>query len=880
MFMKYALFIGINQYTNGITPLKCARNDALALSKLFALNGYDVNILLDHEANATNIRKTLRTMGKQLKNDDVFFFYFSGHGCEVNKNHYLIGQAAYPDGIDEGEETVALNRVRELTDIPGVRRLFVLDCCRNDLHGGKGLEVCPESRDIALAKISNFQYEAAEIIHPLIVTSCSTGERAYEDIEEGRGYFTQVLEKSLLDKTISSFSTFRKALAEGMENIQKIMKQKQTLCWHGNVDSWDEFKLFDSWNGNMQNSFVSNSLQKDSVFTATPLSPEERMKFNDLIFSIEEICNSLHDFPQSDSMKKSLISIQERGKLLSEQEQNRKNFNKIQELHTETETLKKNFHFYKVCQKNAEKLNAGKDFLNQHGIALNPEIAILEKKALFAQNRNDFEVANNIYLSAEKIISKQKIELSLKLKNIADLKAQIKQTEEQLSCSSESIHANFGYIEPLQKAESLKDYTKMASVLSAILKHNREKIRLQSVVLDSISEIKSKIAEMDSFFEKEKMNLPAEAAGLRETAEKYYDLKDYIKSENCWNSALEILENKKQDYKSFQKAAAEFEILENEHFSKELTVPENIASVKNKVNELVSQKKYFDAELCMKEGIESLKKNLNVFYLEKLQKEEIKQLREAVEQLRIDLEKKENKIPDEYNLAFRKANQAHDELNYDDERKALNDAKNILKNLENSFLSKQQAEIESLKKEFEKKNQAWWGERGIIANAERLEKSKLGYGLDDSLTGPDKHEQLKDLWRKRLLVIDLEKSKLRLYWILFVPLFIISQIIVSNIDYDTAIVGVIIPPCVSLILITFSGFNVGSWLLSGVIFCITQGIVSYNTANHPSAFLALVIIICLAFLWWIAGFLSFLCFPIYKLVWKHKYGDIITYDSF
>ena len=134
-------------------------------------------------------------MGKQLKNDDVFFFYFSGHGCEVNKNHYLIGQAAYPDGIDEGEETVALNRVRELTDIPGVRRLFVLDCCRNDLHGGKGLEVCPESRDIALAKISNFQYEAAEIIHPLIVTSCSTGERAYEDIEEGRGYFTQVLEK-------------------------------------------------------------------------------------------------------------------------------------------------------------------------------------------------------------------------------------------------------------------------------------------------------------------------------------------------------------------------------------------------------------------------------------------------------------------------------------------------------------------------------------------------------------------------------------------------------------------------------------------------------------------------------------------------------------
>ena len=74
--MKYGLFIGINQYTNGITPLKCARNDALALSKLFALNGYDVNVLLDHEATASNIRKTLRNMSQQLKKDDVFLLFF------------------------------------------------------------------------------------------------------------------------------------------------------------------------------------------------------------------------------------------------------------------------------------------------------------------------------------------------------------------------------------------------------------------------------------------------------------------------------------------------------------------------------------------------------------------------------------------------------------------------------------------------------------------------------------------------------------------------------------------------------------------------------------------------------------------------------------
>ena len=221
---KYGLFVGINQYTNDITPLKCALNDAMALARIFSLTGYKVDILLDAEASATNIRKKLREIGKKLQKNDVFLFYFSGHGCEVNHNHCLIGQAAYPDGIEAGEEIVAMDRVRELTDVPGVWRLFMLDCCRNNIHGGKGLELCPESRDLALSKISGFQYEHPEVIQPLIVTSCSTGERSYEDEKRGRGYFTQILEHSLEDKAVDSFSSFRKVLADGMKKLQNGLK--------------------------------------------------------------------------------------------------------------------------------------------------------------------------------------------------------------------------------------------------------------------------------------------------------------------------------------------------------------------------------------------------------------------------------------------------------------------------------------------------------------------------------------------------------------------------------------------------------------------------------------------------------------------------------
>ena len=844
--MKYGLFIGINQYTNGITPLKCARNDALALSKLFALNGYEVNVLLDHEANATNIRKILRSMGKQLKNDDVFFFYFSGHGCEVNKNHYLIGQAAYPDGIDEGEETVALNRVRELTDIPGVRRLFVLDCCRNDLHGGKGLEVCPESRDIALAKISNFQYDTAEIIHPLIVTSCSTGERSYEDVEKGRGYFTQILESTLNNNMVKTFESFRKKLAAGMEEIYKTLKQKQTLCWHGNVDSWDDFKLLESW----------SAPASQENFNHTPenkiLSPKERLQFNDLILSLEEPSEKLMSQEAPAFMKDKWKTFRDELKSLADADQTQANFQKIRELQTQIENANTNLKHYQDMQQSVADIEKNLAFLKEYDVAPDAEFYNLEKRAIFAQKKDDFEVAGNLWKMAENLIEKQVANLNSLLKNIEKLNAEIKKTEDFLCCDSAFLICNFGYTEQRRQYEKSKNYEKLQKCLNGILKNNREQVRLQTEALNSISALKQKL-------QLKKDTLPAEPEHVKqlcEDAEKYYDQKKYIDSEKCWETALHILNQEIEKYESFQQAQKAVDKLEKKFNFKNIPLPVNIQSMKNEVLTFASQQNYSDAESCLKDVADSLKKNLDTVEL-------TFSLREEIKQLRVDLEKNGYKIPPAYDSAFIKANQAHEELKYDEELKALDNAKNILKNL---IEENKQARIEELKKTFEQKNKSWLG---IIASDSLLER----YGFGDSC----KLEK-EVLWNKRLRVLEFEKLTFKLFLCINVVSIVIDTFLVLfDVGMGYALLNhmFVLPVVISLFLpIRFRWILLSSSLgvIEGIILGLMTGLDMADCASRG-----------VGFAW--GTFLMQLMIPMIiqftfnvnrAWVWKHFYGEIIN----
>ena len=126
-----------------------------------------------------------------------------------------------------------------ITNKPGVNRLFILDCCRSDILANRsGTYSCGASRNIALnAAVQNNSDKS--IIPPLILSSCSTGECAFE--KENHGFFTEVLLKSIDDRTITSFRDFQQSL-----RITGT-PEPQNISWNGNLIYWENIKLFGSW---------------------------------------------------------------------------------------------------------------------------------------------------------------------------------------------------------------------------------------------------------------------------------------------------------------------------------------------------------------------------------------------------------------------------------------------------------------------------------------------------------------------------------------------------------------------------------------------------------------------------------------------------------
>ncbi|MBE6356270.1 MAG: hypothetical protein E7058_04055, partial [Lentisphaerae bacterium] len=239
---RFAIFIGINAYGNDITPLRCACNDASELFGEFRAAGFDKTVLIpENEAKSSELINKVRNFCEEMKDGDMLVFYFAGHGRELNNEHYLVAKDGFADPNLYSMGSLPMSVLVNVTNKPGVRRLFILDCCRDNLLAGRSTAfVCNESRSIALNNAVKMQ---SGFIPPLILNSCSSGEKAFEDTDSGHGYFTKALLKTIGDTAIKNFSVFRKQLNSNMNS-----SGTQNICWNGNVDDWDEVKLFDSWN--------------------------------------------------------------------------------------------------------------------------------------------------------------------------------------------------------------------------------------------------------------------------------------------------------------------------------------------------------------------------------------------------------------------------------------------------------------------------------------------------------------------------------------------------------------------------------------------------------------------------------------------------------
>ena len=236
---RYAFFVGVDDYSNGITPLKCACNDASTLALKFSAAGFESLLIPEKEAESSKIIQKLRTFCQKITADDLLVFYFAGHGHEYDGKHYLLARDGDPELRDIGN--ISLDSILTVTQKTQARRLFILDCCRDNLLAGRSTAyACETARSIAL---DNALKVKSGLIPPLILSSCSSGEKAFEDQKSGHGYFTQALLKTIENSGVQNFSAFSKVLNDNM-----AAPGAQHIAWNGNINDWNDVRLFGSWN--------------------------------------------------------------------------------------------------------------------------------------------------------------------------------------------------------------------------------------------------------------------------------------------------------------------------------------------------------------------------------------------------------------------------------------------------------------------------------------------------------------------------------------------------------------------------------------------------------------------------------------------------------
>jgi hypothetical protein len=195
---RIALVVGNTAYQN-ITRLDNPRNDATLMAETlsglgFTLIGGRAQLDLDKAALDTDVQN----FGRQIQGADVALFYYAGHGVQVNGSNYLVPVAANPTReADVDFQMVDINLVLRQMQGSGTRlNLVILDACRNNPFGGRGLR----SADGGLA-----QMRAPE--GTLISYATQPGSVA-QDGSDGHSPYTKALATTIKQAGLDIFQTF------------------------------------------------------------------------------------------------------------------------------------------------------------------------------------------------------------------------------------------------------------------------------------------------------------------------------------------------------------------------------------------------------------------------------------------------------------------------------------------------------------------------------------------------------------------------------------------------------------------------------------------------------------------------------------------------
>lgn len=194
----YILAVGINQYKNPRLNLNYAKPDAESFISVMdersknLFGKIEVHTLYDEEASRQNILKSLEDLAGKIHPEDVFIFYYAGHGSMVDNKFFLIPTESlrlYDLAALQKEALEASMLQEKFKSIKALKQLIVMDACQS----GGSVEILANrgaAEEKAIAQLSR-----SAGIH--IMASAGSEQFATEFAELGHGLFTYVLIQAL-----------------------------------------------------------------------------------------------------------------------------------------------------------------------------------------------------------------------------------------------------------------------------------------------------------------------------------------------------------------------------------------------------------------------------------------------------------------------------------------------------------------------------------------------------------------------------------------------------------------------------------------------------------------------------------------------------------
>ncbi len=194
----YVLAVGINHYKNPRMTLNYARPDAESFGRELEKNStrlyrnLELHSLYDEQASRASILEKLDELAGKIHQEDVFIFYYAGHGSMVDDQFFFIPSESlrlYDFGALQKDAIDATLLQEKFKNIQALKQLIVMDACQS----GGSVELLATrgaAEEKAIAQLSR-----SAGIH--VMASAGSEQFATEFAELGHGLFTYLLIKAL-----------------------------------------------------------------------------------------------------------------------------------------------------------------------------------------------------------------------------------------------------------------------------------------------------------------------------------------------------------------------------------------------------------------------------------------------------------------------------------------------------------------------------------------------------------------------------------------------------------------------------------------------------------------------------------------------------------